>query len=412
MITRILAGVLGVVLAFSPLQVLPGKAAPIPLQVFSSIPLAGLTTTSSGSAVVVTSEQRQVVAQAPPATQREESFVASAVNRVGAAVVRIDTERTITRNPDPFLSDPFFRQFFGNSLPAQPYEERLQGQGSGFIVDGNGTILTNAHVVEGADRVTVTLKDGRRLDGSVQGVDEVTDMAVVKISVQGGELPTAPLGNSDQVAVGDWAIAVGNPLGLDNTVTLGIVSTLNRSSALVGIPDKRLDFIQTDAAINPGNSGGPLLNARGEVIGINTAIRANAMGIGFAIPINKAKEIMPRLARGEKIVHPYLGIQIANLTPDLARRNNNDPNSTIRLPEVSGVLVTGVIPSSPAASAGVRRGDVITQIEGQAITAADQLQSMVDQSQLGQSLKITLKRGDRTQQLSVRTAALQQTNPS
>ena len=237
------------------------------------------------------------------------------------------------------------------------------------------------------------------------GADTVTDLAVVKINLT--EKTIASLGDSDQVQVGDWAIAVGNPLGLDNTVTLGIVSTLNRSSALVGIPDKRLDFIQTDAAINPGNSGGPLLNEQGEVIGINTAIRANAMGIGFAIPINKAKEIMPKLIRGEQVSHPYLGVQIANLTPDLAKQNNGDPNATVTLPEVSGALVVGVVPNSPAAAGGIRRGDVITQINGQDIPTADRLQNLVDRTQVGQPLRVSIRRGNGTQQLSIRTAELQ-----
>lgn len=380
MITRVLSIVLGVLLAFaSPAS---GWAAPLFVRANSA---------------------EQTVAQAPP---QRGSFVAAAVNRVGAAVVQIDTERTITRQPDPFFSDPFFRRFFGDSMmPQGPFEQRLQGQGSGFIVNSDGTILTNAHVVANADRVTVILKDGRRLEGVVRGVDEVTDLAVVK--VREGGLPVAPLGDSDQVQVGDWAIAVGNPFGLDNTVTLGIVSTLNRSSARAGIPDKRLDFIQTDAAINPGNSGGPLLNENGEVIGINTAIRANASGIGFAIPINKAKEVMPQLARGEKVAHPYLGVQIATLTPDLAKQNNSDPNATVMLPEVSGVLVVGVVPNSPAANAGIRRGDVITQIDGQAINNAEQLQTLVDRSGIGKSLRVTVRRGNGTQQVSVRTAELQ-----
>ncbi|MEO1402618.1 MAG: trypsin-like peptidase domain-containing protein, partial [Cyanobacteria bacterium J06635_1] len=211
-----------------------------------------------------------------------ESFVAAAVQRVGPAVVRIDTERTVVRDvPDLFYDDPFFRGFFGpDTFQRVPQEERLRGQGSGFIIDGSGYILTNAHVVDEADRVTVTLKDGRTFEGTVEGVDEVTDMAVVKVDAGSDALPTATLGDSEQVQVGDWAIAVGNPLGLDNTVTLGIVSTLKRSSATVGIPDKRVDFIQTDAAINPGNSGGPLLNAKGEVIGMNTAIISGAQGLG------------------------------------------------------------------------------------------------------------------------------------
>ncbi|MBD1848612.1 HhoA/HhoB/HtrA family serine endopeptidase [Leptolyngbya sp. FACHB-711] len=378
-LTRILAITLGIVFAFAS----PSWASPL-----SSY------------------QMPQTIAQAP-AMQRTRSFVATAVERVGLAVVRIDTERTISRGPDPYMNDPFFRRFFGDGIFPPGGEERLQGQGSGFIVDSNGTILTNAHVVSDADRVTVILKDGRRLDGEVLGVDEVTDLAVVKIPVQ-SSLPTAALGDSDDVQVGDWAIAMGNPLGLDNTVTLGIVSTLNRSSALVGIPDKRLDFIQTDAAINPGNSGGPLLNADGEVIGINTAIRANATGIGFAIPINTAKQIMPILARGEDVPHPYLGVQIADLTPDLARQNNRDPNATVMLPEVNGAIVLGVVPDSPAAQAGIRRGDVITQIEGQAITSADQLQGLVDHSQVGQPLQVNVQRGERSQSLTIRTAPLRE----
>ena len=353
-------------------------------------------------------EALPLVAQAPAASSSSRSFVSAAVERIGPAVVRIDTERTITRSPDPFLNDPFFRRFFGDGggFGISPGEERLRGQGSGFIIDGSGVILTNAHVVDNADRVSVRLKDGRTFDGEVRGVDEVTDMAVVKINT-GESLPVAPLGDSEQVQVGDWAIAVGNPLGLDNTVTLGIVSTLNRSSALVGIPDKRLEFIQTDAAINPGNSGGPLLNAQGEVIGINTAIRANAAGIGFAIPINKAKEITPQLARGERVAHPYLGVQIATLTPDLARQNNDNPNSTVILPEVTGVLVVGIVPNSPAASAGLRRGDVITAIDGQNMTASEQLQDLVERSGLNHTLRLTVRRGERTQQISIRTAELQ-----
>ena len=386
---RILAVILGAVIASSPFQ--------------SSVWAASLP--SSEAAVPI--ETHSQVAQVPAASSRRStSFVSAAVDRMGDAVVRINTERTITRNPDPMMNDPFFRRFFGDGqMPIAPFEERLEGQGSGFIVDQTGTILTNAHVVEQADRVTVTLKDGRSVEGKVLGADAVTDLAVVKINL--AEKTIAPLGDSDQVHVGDWAIAVGNPLGLDNTVTLGIVSTLNRSSALAGIPDKRLDFIQTDAAINPGNSGGPLLNEQGEVIGINTAIRANAMGIGFAIPINKAKEIMPQLMRGEQVSHPYLGVQIANLTPDLAKQNNSDPNATVTLPEISGALVVGVVPNSPAATGGIRRGDVITQINGQDITTADRLQNLIDRTQVGQPLRVNIRRGNGTQQLSIRTAELQ-----
>jgi S1-C subfamily serine protease len=219
----------------------------VPLPALAAVPVTAISTDNSGA-----------------------SFVSIAVDLVGAAVVRIDTERTITRRVDPFYGD--------EALTGLPQQQLLRGQGSGFIIDRDGIILTNAHVVDRADKVTVILKDGRSFKGKVRGVDAVTDLAVIKVS-GATNLPTARLGDSDLVKVGDWAIAVGNPFGLDNTVTLGIVSTLKRASSTVGMTDKRLDFIQTDAAINPGNSGGPLLNSKGEVIGINTAIRADAIAI-------------------------------------------------------------------------------------------------------------------------------------
>jgi S1-C subfamily serine protease len=378
---------MGVMLTVTSLQVLPSVAEPGPTP--------------------VTESSTKVAQKSLPATSviGSSSFVTAAVNRVGSAVVRIDTERTITRRNDPLMEDPFFRRFFGDSFPQQSPTEQLRGLGSGFILDKSGVILTNAHVVDKADKVTVRLKDGRTFEGKVRGIDEVTDLAVVKINA-GNDLPIAPLGSSSNVQVGDWAIAVGNPLGFDNTVTLGIVSTLKRSSAQVGISDKRLDFIQTDAAINPGNSGGPLLNGLGEVIGINTAIRADAMGIGFAIPIDKAKAIAVQLQRDGKVAHPYLGVQMVTLTPELAKQNNSDPNSMFAIPEVKGVLVMRVVPNSPAATAGIRRGDVIVQIDNKAITSAEQLQRVVEDSTLGQMLQIKVQRGSQTQMLSVRTAEL------
>ncbi|MFN5515046.1 MAG: HhoA/HhoB/HtrA family serine endopeptidase [Cyanobacteriota bacterium] len=337
----------------------------------------------------------------------EESFVANAVAKTGPAVVRIDTETLVTRRIDPLFDDPFFRDFFGGAIPAPPRQQRITGQGSGFIVDGSGVILTNAHVVNNANKVTVTLKDGRTFDGEVRGADEVTDLAVVKINSQGAQLPVAALGDSSRVKVGDWAIAVGNPVGLDNTVTLGIISTIGRSAAKAGIPDKRVEFIQTDAAINPGNSGGPLLNAKGEVVGINTAIRADAMGIGFAIPINRAKTLQQTLAAGQKVPHPYIGVQMVNLTPELARQNNQDPNSAFFIPEVEGILVVRVIPDTPAERAGVRRGDVITAVNGKPIKDGAVLQTLVDSAGLNQPLKLSLQRGERRLELTVQTAQLE-----
>lgn len=347
-----------------------------------------------------------IVAQIPT-TITEDSFVARAVEKTGNSVVRIDTEKTVTRSFDPFFDDPFFRQFFGDQFRnAVPRERVVTGLGSGFIIDNDGVILTNAHVVSGADRVTVTLKDGRSFQGEVKGADEVTDLAVVKINPQGQSLPVASLGNSDQVKVGDWAIAVGNPVGLDNTVTLGIISTLNRPSSEVGILDKRIDFLQTDAAINPGNSGGPLLNAQGEVIGINTAIRADAMGIGFAIPINKAKQLQGTLVAGKEVPHPYVGIQMVNITPELARKNNQDPNTTFLIPEVEGVLVMRVLPNTPAEAGGMRRGDVIIKVDNQPIKSANQLQKIVENTSINQSLRFTVIRNQQQLQLSLKTAQM------
>lgn len=384
---------LGVILTFSTVRVMSSKAYTLaPDSTLNNQPIAP--------------QAESVQAQAPTAINSS-SFVAAAVAKTGPAVVRIDTERTIASQAEPLFEDPFFREFFGDRFGAQlPRERQVRGQGSGFITQKDGIILTNAHVVSGADRVTVTLKDGREFVAVVKGTDEVTDLAVVKIENPAGDLPIAPLGNSAQVQVGDWAIAVGNPVGLNNTVTLGIISTLARSSAQVGIPDKRIDFLQTDAAINPGNSGGPLLNGRGEVIGINTAIRPDANGIGFAIPIDQAKTIAATLAAGRQVPHPYVGVQMRTLTPELARQNNSNPNSPFALPEVEGVLILRVLPNTPAEAAGLRLGDVITAIDGQVINDAGQLQSIVDESGLNKSLQFNVIRGDRPLKLKVVTSQL------
>jgi S1-C subfamily serine protease len=327
------------------------------------------------------------------------SFVSRAVQKVGPAVVRIDTEKTVSKTVDPVLEDFMF------GMPMQPQQQKMRGQGSGFIIDAKGVVLTNAHVVNEADRVTVTLKDGRTFEGRVKGADPVTDLAVVEISSP-QNLPVAELGDSGKVQVGDWAIAVGNPLGLDNTVTLGIISTLKRSSATIGMGDKRLDFIQTDAAINPGNSGGPLLNGQGQVIGINTAIRADATGIGFAIPIDKAKTIAIQLARGEKVSHPYLGIQMATLTPELAIENNSDPNAAFRVPEVNGVLVVRVLPNTAAASAGIHRGDVILDVDGTPVSSSEDLQNLVEGSEVKKRLNLTIERQGHSRQIAIRPGEL------
>lgn len=346
-------------------------------------------------------------AQIPPAAATNPNFVTAVVNEVGPAVVRIDASRTVKtsgRMPEGF-NDPFFREFFGQRapMPQEPSERTEQGLGSGFIVSNDGRIITNSHVVDGADSVEVTLKDGRKLQGRVLGTDPVTDVAVVKVDAT--NLPIVKMSNSEEIQPGEWAIAIGNPLGLDNTVTVGIISATGRSSGDAGIPDKRVNFIQTDAAINPGNSGGPLLNERGEVIGMNTAIRADAQGIGFAIPVNTIQRIADQLASNGKAEHAYLGVQMATLSPQVKQEINSNPNVGITVNEEQGVLVVKVVEGSPAARAGIRAGDVIRRFNGQDVTTADQLQTMMESVQVGNSLQIELKRDGQDQNITVQAGS-------
>ncbi len=328
-----------------------------------------------------------------------ESFVSQVVKTVGPAVVRIDASRMVTEQVPDVFNDPFFRRFFGGAAPL-PQERQVTGSGSGFIINQEGIILTNAHVVEGTTTVEVTLKDGRTLEGKVLGTDSVTDVAVVQIKDE--NLPTVQLGNSDNLQPGEWAIAIGNPLGLDNTVTVGIISATGRSSAQVGIPDKRVSFIQTDAAINPGNSGGPLLNQRGEVIGMNTAIIQGAQGLGFSIPINTAQEIADQLVTKGKVDHPYLGIQMVTLTPDLRKEINENPNSGMSITEEQGVLIVQVIPNSPAAQSGLRSGDVIVEMGGKPIKDANEIQQLVQQTPVGSPLTTLIHRNGKPLPITLR----------
>jgi serine protease Do len=345
-----------------------------------------------------------IAAPAPPPifqSSGDPNFVVKVVQKVGPAVVRIDAARTImSRSPDEF-SDPFFRRFFGD-LPSRSRPRVERGSGSGFIISGNGQILTNSHVVNGADVVTVRLKDGRTFDGRVLGEDPITDVAVIKIDAN--NLPTIPLGNSEVLQPGEPVIAIGNPLGLDNTVTSGIISATGRSSSAIGASDKRVDYIQTDAAINPGNSGGPLLNARGEVIGMNTAILQGAQGLGFAIPINTAQRIGKELIANGKVDHPYLGIQMVTLTPELKERIED--RLGLNVTSDRGVLLIDVVPSSPAAAAGLREGDVIQSINNQSVANIEEVQKLVENSKIGIPLQLQIQRNGQTQQLAVRPAPL------
>jgi S1-C subfamily serine protease len=338
-------------------------------------------------------------------SQDNPNFIAAAAERVGPAVVRIDSERSVSEAMPDALNNPFFRRFFGDELPPSAIPElpdRIeQGTGSGFIINPNGQILTNAHVVDGASTVQVTLKDGRKLEGRVVGIDRVTDVAVVQIEAD--DLPSVELGSTQNLSPGQWAIAIGNPLGLDNTVTAGIISALGRSSNQVGIPDKRVQFIQTDAAINPGNSGGPLLNDRGEVIGMNTAIRANAQGLGFAIPIETAKRIADQLFENGEVQHPFLGIQMVELNPDVIEELNQEGVLPLKINEdMTGVLIVRVMANTPAEAAGLKQGDVIQSVNAVPMTSPEEVQAQVESSTIGESLQLEINRNGEIQTIEIK----------
>jgi len=354
---------------------------------------------------IVTAQQGAQARPAAAALSRE-SFVAAAVKRSGAAVVTLETARTVrspgvSRLPRGLMADPMFRQFFGIPDSAMPRSRVQRGQGSGLIFDAEGLLLTNAHVVEGADTLSVGLSDGRRVSGRVVGKDTLTDLAVVRLEGQ-GPWPTATLGDSDQLNVGDWAIAVGNPFGLENTVTLGIISNLNRNVSQLGISGKRLDLIQTDAAINPGNSGGPLLNADGEVVGINTLVRSGpGAGLGFAIPINRAQAIARELVKTGRVQHPMVGI---GLSPVPA------PSSGGAVPP--GAVIRSVQPGGPADKAGLKVDDVIISVDGRTMKGPAAVVGAIESRGVGERLRITVRRGAEELTLEVRPVDLSTLQPA
>ncbi|BAZ89161.1 HtrA2 peptidase [Raphidiopsis curvata NIES-932] len=331
------------------------------------------------------------------------NFIVQVVQKVGSAVVRIDSARTVTSQVPEEFSDPFLRRFFGDALP-RPEQRVERGSGSGFIINASGQILTNSHVVDGADQVTVTLKDGRSFDGKVLGEDAVTDVAVIQINAK--NLPTLTLGNSSDLQPGEAVIAIGNPLGLNNTVTSGIISATDRSSTDIGASDKRVDYLQTDAAINPGNSGGPLLNARGEAIGMNTAIIQGAQGLGFAIPINTVKKIAQELIANGRVDHPYLGVEMITLTPEIKDRLVSRFGDRVNIITDKGVFLVRIVPQSPAARGGLRAGDIIKSINKQSITKVEEVQKIVENSQIGTSLAIEVERNGTIINLAVGPGAL------
>ncbi|MDD5730078.1 MAG: Do family serine endopeptidase [Candidatus Omnitrophica bacterium] len=351
--------------------------------------------------------------QAAPASAGVSSFegfkmedaVINVAATAGKAVVSISTEHTSkipqsksyyfnspSGQGSPFGEEEPFRKFFEDFFGEMPNREyRQMGLGSGVVIDPDGYILTNQHVIEQADKITVTLPDGREFKGEIKGQDMRSDLAIIKINAR--NLPVAKLGDSDNLKIGQWVVAIGNPFGyaLQNpepTVTAGVISALHRSLGRAASQDKDYnDLIQTDAAINPGNSGGPLVNLRGEIVGINVAIFSTSggyQGIGFAIPINSAKRIISKLIEGKKIVYGWLGVTVQDLTEDLARY--------FGLPNKYGVLVAKIMKDSPAEKGGIKDGDVIIRFDNKTVNNVRELLNIVGKAEIGRKVKVTVIR--------------------
>jgi serine protease Do len=318
---------------------------------------------------------------------------AAVLKPVLPAVVSIASSRVVKVPENRFFNDPFFQRFFGGQFPNAPRQEREQGLGSGVIISADGYILTNNHVIDKATEIKVILPDRRQLPGKVVGADPKTDIAVVKIAASG--LPTVVLGDSSKLQVGDYAFAIGNPFGVGETATMGIISATGRNG--LDIEDYE-DFIQTDASINPGNSGGALLNSRGEVIGVNTAILSGGQGggnqgIGFAIPINMAKYVMDQILKHGKVIRGYIGVGIQEVTPDLAKAFN--------VPAEKGALVGSVESNSPGAKAGLERGDVITELNGQSVTGPNDLRLTVGSMAPGTTVHLKVLHNGQTRDVAL-----------
>ncbi|MCS7242448.1 DegQ family serine endoprotease [Candidatus Caldatribacterium sp.] len=317
------------------------------------------------------------------AIPESQDVVADIVERVSPAVVNIDTLRiTVFRSPlAPFFNDPFFRRFFGD-IPELERQVPQRGIGTGFVFRSDGYILTNEHVIRGANEIKVTFIDGKEYKGKVVGADPMTDIAVVKIDAT--NLPTIPLGDSDKARVGEFVIAIGNPYGLSHTVTVGVLSAKGRPISAGDSGREYENFLQTDAAINPGNSGGPLLNLRGEVIGINTAILPYAQGIGFAVPINMVKSILDQLLAEGRVIRAWLGVYIQDLTPEMAEK--------FGLPEAKGALVADVSKGSPAEKAGLRRGDIVLKVDEKETPTVSDLQREIRSRRPGDRVRLEIWR--------------------
>ena len=320
----------------------------------------------------------------------KKSFITEAIEKTGPSVVTIDTQKFIRQKKFPkdsrIFIDPYFDKFFNLPLPYESKTRVEQNQGSGFIFD-DGLVITNAHVVNGSEKLIVGLSNGKKFRGKLIGQDLITDLAIIRLEGT-GPWPKAILGDSKKVKVGDWAIAVGNPYGLENTVTLGIISNLNRNVSQLGIYDRKFELIQTDAAINPGNSGGPLLNSSGEVIGINTLIRSGpGAGLSFAIPINKAKDIAYQLIQNGEVVHPMIGISLID---------------SMELENKNSVKVAYVVPNSPAYQSGIIVNDIILKVADKMIQNSSQVTNEISKNGVNKFVSITLKRGNKLIRIKVK----------
>ncbi|HIJ62978.1 MAG TPA: DegQ family serine endoprotease [Rhodospirillaceae bacterium] len=349
------------------------------------------------AAIVIPAGALSAADAVPQSAEQLRLTFAPVVKQVAPAVVNIYT-RKVVRTVSPLLNDPFFRHFFGGQMGI-PQERVQRSLGSGVIVKADGVVVTNNHVIRDSDEITVVLADRREFEASVVGTDERTDLAVLKINTGGQPLPVLPLGDSDQLEVGDVVLAIGNPFGVGQTVTMGIVSALARTS--VGISDYRF-FIQTDAAINPGNSGGALVDLKGRLVGINSAIYSSgegggSVGIGFAIPETMVKPVLASITSGGKTVRPWLGASGQPVTAEMFQ--------SLQLPRPYGVLVNRVQTGGPAELAGVKVGDVITQVNGHEVDDPAALRFRVATLAVGSQAQLTVMHGGVERQVSVNLAA-------
>jgi serine protease DegQ len=343
-----------------------------------------------GGAQKVRSSTSVSMLEAPPNTAPTQGSFRDAAKLAMPSVVNIFTSKTATPSQNPFMDDPFFRKFFGDRFDEQ--QEKQVSLGSGVIVSAEGYILTNNHVVEAADEIEVALTDGRKAIAKVVGSDPETDLAVIKINLD--NLPAITLGRVEEARVGDVVLAIGNPFGVGQTVTMGIISALGRNH--LGILDAFENFIQTDAAINPGNSGGALIDANGNLLGINTAIYSRSggsLGIGFAIPVTTVKSVMDGIIKNGHVVRGYIGVEPQDITPELAE--------SFGLKKSTGAIIAGILKGGPADKAGMQPGDILVSVEGKSITDMADMLNQIAQLSPGTKAKVVVLRRNQETNLNI-----------